>query len=207
MGFEAITYARPTIFKNYIKDVDEAFQSVPPRNTCGSDDPAIEKGPGVIIAPCTNCEQCPIFVSGPTDGPQRKYYCRFTHSKSIHNVTTLQLQSSPPTHHLPLIKCRGHVILDVCTLPDSTKRWVTHKSSGKPEFRDVRKSGWGDLWALRAKSRTRQNLKIGDGNKKVKSKLIAIMDPHGDGARAIIRGKTTAFLKARWKEATKVARL
>ncbi|KAG0635192.1 hypothetical protein HOY80DRAFT_1094645 [Tuber brumale] len=239
MGFEAITYARPTILKNYTGDVDEAFQSLPPRNTYGSDDPAIEKGPGVIIPPCTNHEQCPIFVSGPTDGPNanttaashsavrapairrdsRRIHPKTTStasthkshsvvaSKSTHSVTTLQLQSSPPTHHLSLIKCRGHVIHDVCTLPDSIKRWVTPKSSRKPEFRDVRKSGWGDLWALRAKSRTRRNIKIGDGNKKVKSKLIAIMDPHGDGARAIIRGKTTAFLKARRKEATKVARL
>lgn len=57
------------------------------------------------------------------------------------------------------------------------------------------------------KSSTRWNIKIGNGNKKVKSKLITIMDPHGDRVRAIIKDKTTTFLKAWRKELTKVARL
>ncbi|KAG0125628.1 hypothetical protein HOY82DRAFT_630642 [Tuber indicum] len=34
-----------------------------------------------------------------------------------------------------------------------------------------------------------------DGNKKLKSELIAIMDLHGGGVRAIIKDKMTAFLK------------
>ncbi|KAG0127183.1 hypothetical protein HOY82DRAFT_625562 [Tuber indicum] len=52
-------------------------------------------------------------------------------------------------------------------------------------------------------------MKIGDG-KKLKSKLVAIMDPYGDGVRAIVKNKTCAFLKARKRrmnEAKKVTRL
>jgi len=78
MGFEAITYVRPTISKNYINDVDKAFQSLPPRNTYGSADPAIKNESGAIITPCANHEQCPMFISGSTDGPQCKYDCCFS---------------------------------------------------------------------------------------------------------------------------------
>ncbi|KAG0642774.1 hypothetical protein HOY80DRAFT_1102337 [Tuber brumale] len=72
-------------------------------------------------------------------------------------------------------------------------------------FRDLRKSRSGALRALGAKSHTRRNTKIGDGNKRVKSKLVTIMDPHGDWARATFKDKTTAFPKAQKKE-TQVAK-
>ncbi|KAG0644336.1 hypothetical protein HOY80DRAFT_1030013 [Tuber brumale] len=92
MCFEAITYAHSTILRHYINDVEEAFESLPPRNAYGSVNPAIEKGPGAIITPCTNYEQCPMLVSGPTDGPQRKYYCGFSHC----NESPSYLESSVP---------------------------------------------------------------------------------------------------------------
>ncbi|KAG0643303.1 hypothetical protein HOY80DRAFT_1095161 [Tuber brumale] len=57
-------------------------------------------------------------------------------------------------------------------------------SLGNLEFRNTRESGWDDLWAL-------------------KSKLIAIRGPDGDGARDIVKNKTTAFLEAPEKEATR----
>ncbi|KAG0644360.1 hypothetical protein HOY80DRAFT_1030136 [Tuber brumale] len=78
MCFEAITYAHSTISRHYINDVEEAFESLPARNAYGSANPAIEKGPGAIIAPCTSHEQRPTPAPGPTDGPQRKYYCGFS---------------------------------------------------------------------------------------------------------------------------------
>ncbi|KAG0644356.1 hypothetical protein HOY80DRAFT_1030132 [Tuber brumale] len=60
--------------------------------------------------------------------------------------------------------------------------WVVPKIPGKPEFTDARKSGCGDLLALGAKSRTRWNVNIEGYNQTLVSKLIGIMDPHGDGA-------------------------
>ncbi|KAG0138539.1 mitochondrial small ribosomal subunit Rsm22-domain-containing protein [Tuber indicum] len=269
MGFEAIAYARSIILGDYIKDVGGAFQSLPATNAPGSASPPIEKGPGAIIAPCTNHEQCPMFVSGPTDGTQRKDYCRFSQryerpgylqelmeessknhedleysyvafrrgvdhrtdtknkiSPTIDDFGIIPVDGEPhmpvqspytvsqlrnhclalPRIILPPIKRDGHVILDVCTPTGFIERWVVPKSAGKLEFRDARKSGWGDLWALGAKSRTRRNIKIGGGNKRFKSKLVAIKDPHGDGVRAIFKDKTTAFLKAQKKKAREARR-
>ncbi|KAG0130299.1 mitochondrial small ribosomal subunit Rsm22-domain-containing protein [Tuber indicum] len=273
MGFEAIAYARSTILKDYIRDVGEAFQPLPTTNTRASANPPIEKGPGAIIAPCTNHEECPMFISGPTDGTQRKDYCRFSQryerpgylqrlmeepSKNHENLeysfvafrrgvdhrTDTKNKISPtiddygitpvdgepdtpvqslysasqlrnysltlPRIILQPIKSQGHVILNVCTPTGSIESWTVSNSLGKLEYREARKSGWGDLWALGAKSRTRRNVKIGNGNKKLKSKWVAIMDPYGDGVRAIVKDRTTTFLKARkkqLKEAKKVARL
>ncbi|KAG0640469.1 hypothetical protein HOY80DRAFT_1068855 [Tuber brumale] len=72
----------------------------------------------------------------------------------------------------------------MCTPTGSTERQVVPRSHRKPEPGDAGKSGWGDLQALGAKSRTRRNIKIGDGNKRLKSKLIAIKNPHSDGKEA-----------------------
>ncbi|KAG0640466.1 hypothetical protein HOY80DRAFT_1135937 [Tuber brumale] len=83
----------------------------------------------------------------------------------------------------------------MCTPTGSTERQVVPRSHRKPEFGDAGKSGWGDLQALGAKSRTRRNIKIGDGNKRLKSKLIAIKNPHSDGVRATVKDKATAFLR------------
>ncbi|KAG0634135.1 mitochondrial small ribosomal subunit Rsm22-domain-containing protein [Tuber brumale] len=273
MGFEAIAYARSTILKDYIKDVGKAFQPLPTTNAHGSANPTVEKGPGAIIAPCTNHEECPMFATGPTDGTRRKDYCRFSqryerpgylqrlmeessknhedleysyvafrrgvdHRTDTKNkisptiddfgITPVSGEPNTPAQNpytasqlrnysltlpriiLPPIKRDGHVILDVCTPTGSIERWVVPKSLGKPEFRDARKSGWGDLWALGAKSRNKRNIKIGDGKKRFMSKLIAIKDPHGDGVRAIVKDKRTTLLKAqkkKKKEAKKVARL
>ncbi|KAG0640468.1 hypothetical protein HOY80DRAFT_958559 [Tuber brumale] len=73
IGFKAIAYTRSTILKgDYIKDIGEAFQSRQATNARGSANPHIEKRPGATIAPRTNHEECLIFVTGPTDGTQRK---------------------------------------------------------------------------------------------------------------------------------------
>ncbi|KAG0640465.1 hypothetical protein HOY80DRAFT_958549, partial [Tuber brumale] len=74
IGFKAIAYTRSTIPKDYIKDIGEAFQSRQATNARGSANPHIEKRPGATIAPRTNHEECLIFVTGPTDGTQRKDY-------------------------------------------------------------------------------------------------------------------------------------
>ncbi|KAG0644353.1 hypothetical protein HOY80DRAFT_941416, partial [Tuber brumale] len=61
IGFKAIAYTRSTILKDYIKNIGEAFQSLPATNADGSANPPIEKGPGATIAPRTNHEECLIF--------------------------------------------------------------------------------------------------------------------------------------------------
>ncbi|KAG0637772.1 hypothetical protein HOY80DRAFT_1138059 [Tuber brumale] len=104
----------------------------------------------------------------------------------------------------PPIQCHGHV-LDVCTPTSSIERWTVPKSLGKLEYRDARKSGWCDLSAPGAKSHVRRNIKIDDGNKKLKSKLVAMMDPYGDGVRAIVKDKIRAVMKA-WKKQMKEAK-
>jgi len=263
MGFEAIASARSTILGDYIKDVGEAFKSPQTTNADGSTNPPIEKGPGAIIAPCTNHEQCPMFAFGPTDGTRRKEYCRFSqryarprymqklmnkqakdhedleysyvafrrgvdhradtknkinpaigdfgtisvddeHSTPIRSPYTMpQLRNyslTLPRVVFPPIKRDGHVIIDVCTPTGFIERWTVPQSFGKLEYRDARKSRWGDLWALGAKTRVKRNLKTGYGNEKCMSRLIAIKDPYSDGVKAIVKDKTPVFLKERKKQ-------
>lgn len=96
---------------------------------------------------------------------------------------------SLPRIIFPPIKRAGHVTLDVCTPSARIERWVVPRSfeskaadeedeaarmsrlaSGtggknlrkgpRGTYRDARKAGWGDLWALGAKSRSPRNLKL-----------------------------------------------
>ncbi|KAG0638813.1 hypothetical protein HOY80DRAFT_1046688 [Tuber brumale] len=101
---------------------------------------------------------------------------------------------------LPPIKHGSHVILHLCTSTGSIEHWAATQNPRKPECRHARKSGWGDLWVLRAKARTSRNIKIGSGSRKTISKFVTIKDPHGDGVRAIAKDKTTTFLKVKKRE-------
>ncbi|KAK5111900.1 hypothetical protein LTR62_004632 [Meristemomyces frigidus] len=69
---------------------------------------------------------------------------------------------SLPRLILPPLKRRGHVILDLCTSAGRLERWTVPRSFSKRAFRDARKSSWGDLWALGAKTRVGRGLR---GNK------------------------------------------
>ncbi|KAK3115311.1 37S ribosomal protein S22 [Teratosphaeriaceae sp. CCFEE 6253] len=64
-----------------------------------------------------------------------------------------------PRAILPPLKRRGHVILDLCTPTGTLERWTVPRSFSKQAFRDARKSAWGDLWALGAKSRVLRSLR------------------------------------------------
>lgn len=66
-----------------------------------------------------------------------------------------------PRTILTPIKRRGHVIIDVCTPAGAVERWTVPKSFGRAAYRDARKSRWGDLWALGAKTKVLRNIKIG----------------------------------------------
>ncbi|KAG0633517.1 hypothetical protein HOY80DRAFT_1104888 [Tuber brumale] len=237
MGFEAIAHARPIILKQCIKEVGEAPQSLPTTNAHGSANAVIEKGPGAIIAPCTGHEECPLFVSCPTDGTRRKEYCSFSKlyeliEEPFKNHEDLEYpyvafrREQPAIDNFGVTPADGEPDMRIqspytasqlrnysLTLPriilPPTKR--NGNSLGEKEFRDARKSGLGDLRPLGTKSRTSRKIEIGDGNQRFKSKLIAIMDFHDDGAWTVVNDKTTAFLRARkkdeTKEAKKVARL
>ena len=67
---------------------------------------------------------------------------------------------SLPRTVLPPLKRRGHTILDLCTPSGTLERWTVPRSFSKQAFRDARKSSWGDLWALGAKTRVPRNPKI-----------------------------------------------
>ena len=74
------------------------------------------------------------------------------------NPSTLSL----PRQILHPLKRRGHVILDMCTPAGSLERWTVPRSFSKRAFRDARKSSWGDLWALGAKTRVVRTARVGD---------------------------------------------
>ena len=68
---------------------------------------------------------------------------------------------SLPRAILPPLKRHGHVTLDLCTPSGTLERWVVPKSFSKVAYRDARKSKWGDLWALGAKTRTERKPRLG----------------------------------------------
>lgn len=64
---------------------------------------------------------------------------------------------------MPPLKRTGHVILDLCTPSGRLERWTVPKSFSRQAYRDARKSSWGDLWALGAKTRVnKDNTAIAD---------------------------------------------
>jgi ribosomal protein RSM22 (predicted rRNA methylase) len=86
---------------------------------------------------------------------------------------------SLPRAILPPLKRRGHVTLDLCTPSGKLERWTVPKSFSKTAYRDARKSKWGDLWALGAKTRTPRSPRLGrlgEDGKKVKTNLKGIRD-------------------------------
>ncbi|KAG9258537.1 mitochondrial small ribosomal subunit Rsm22-domain-containing protein [Emericellopsis atlantica] len=52
----------------------------------------------------------------------------------------------------PALKRKGHVTMDVCTPAGKIERWTVPKSFSKLAYHDARKTRWGDLWALGAKT-------------------------------------------------------
>jgi ribosomal protein RSM22 (predicted rRNA methylase) len=58
-----------------------------------------------------------------------------------------------PRTVLPPMKRKGHVIFDFCTPEGKLERWTVPRSFSRVAFHDARKSNWGDLWALGAKTR------------------------------------------------------
>lgn len=70
---------------------------------------------------------------------------------------------SLPRNILPPLKRHGHVTLDLCTPNGHIERWVVPKSFSRKAYHDARKTQWGDLWALGAKTRTKREPRLGRG--------------------------------------------
>jgi ribosomal protein RSM22 (predicted rRNA methylase) len=68
---------------------------------------------------------------------------------------------SLPRSILSPLKRRGHVTLDLCTPSGKLERWTVPKSFSRTAYRDARKSKWGDLWALGAKTRVLRQPRMG----------------------------------------------
>lgn len=225
LGFEAIAGARSHLLKYNISSPGSEFRPHRPHEDL--EQPPKPKEVGQIIAPCTNHEECPMFIGGP-GLPGRKDFCRFqqrytrpgymqrimratgrNHEDAEYSFvavrrgkdarftegnaridptledfdTTKNPVTSPYSeeslrsyyHTLPRIildplKKQGHIILDLCTSEGKMERWTVPKSYGKTAFHDARKSGWGDLWALGAKTKVPKHLKIGKIGKYDKAK-------------------------------------
>jgi len=91
-----------------------------------------------------------------------------------------QDESSPAFHPLalpravyPPLKRRGHVTFDFCTPAGKIERWTVPRSFSRQAYRDARKSRWGDLWALGAKTRIPRKLNLGDKHGEGKKERLA----------------------------------
>ncbi|KAJ6783851.1 hypothetical protein PWT90_08019 [Aphanocladium album] len=84
---------------------------------------------------------------------------------------------------LPPIKRKGHVTLDTCTPEGKLERWTVPKSFSKVAYHDARKSRWGDLWALGAKTRVMRSARTGSGVDTEKQRNIAAKKAQREAAR------------------------
>ncbi|RDA84844.1 hypothetical protein CP532_2087 [Ophiocordyceps camponoti-leonardi (nom. inval.)] len=71
------------------------------------------------------------------------------------------MQMLPRQINRPLKK-KQHVIMDMCTPEGKLERWTVPKSYDPLTYHDARKSKWGDLWALGAKTRILRRVRDGD---------------------------------------------
>ncbi|UNI13779.1 37S ribosomal protein S22 [Purpureocillium takamizusanense] len=81
-----------------------------------------------------------------------------------------------PRMVLPPLKRKGHVTLDLCTPEGQIERWTVPKSFSKLAYHDARKSRWGDLWALGAKTRVARKVRVGNGADEKPRKVEITMD-------------------------------
>lgn len=118
---------------------------------------------------------------------------------------------SLPRAILPPLKRQGHVILDLCTPAGKLERWTVPRSFSKQAYHDARKSGWGDLWALGAKTKVSRNLRLGEKSTKVRGKssheISRGRGDSGDAGFAVKAGRKTFYEKRTKKGRTAKPRL
>ncbi len=271
-GFEAIAGARELLLERYIASpLSHSTQYNATQDE--RSDSVYDKGTGMIVAPCTNHQTCPLYkVPGISQG--RKDSCSFQQryirpphlqralgandrnfddvdfsyvsvmkgrdlrhyqlstfghiadplsapdapdadsvsstpvpseawletcqdgfsaaaSSPESNASASESPTNPPLHLLPRLifppmKRRGHILLDVCTPLGTLERWTVPRSFSRQAYRDARKSQWGDLWALGAKTRVPRSAKVGVGSKEVREMMKRL--PGGGGGRGIGTG-------------------
>ena len=101
------------------------------------------------------------------------------HDPETPDVVTAEMVNplSLPRLILPALKRRGHIVMDVCTPAGTLERWTVPRSFSKQAFRDAKKSRWGDLWALGAKTRTPRSVRLGRANEDFDRKGRRIRQP------------------------------
>jgi ribosomal protein RSM22 (predicted rRNA methylase) len=213
-GFELVAGARETL-TNY--HIISPGQEVPQDEYTFGGAPT-EKETGMIIAPCTNHDRCPMYVI-PGEMAGRKDHCHFQQryirpeflqrilgetGKNYEDIrfsyiavrrgkdlrqerdivqneeATLaalegyeKVAEAPEALSLPRvmltpIKRHRHVTMDVCTPSAQIERWTMPMSKSKQGYHDARKSRWGDLWALGAKTRVIRDVRTGAPKKELK---------------------------------------
>ena len=264
-GFELVAAAREMLLKRHIASTElshiEPLENGEPKYG--------PKEKGMIIAPCTNHTECPMYTT-PGKSTGRKDLCHFSQrfirpqylqtllgfkdrnhedirfsyiavqrgvdQRQLHDIVQgpeardtalVGYENVRPTmeeapqekeasfngarpHTLSLpravlhpIKRRGHVILDLCTPAGRIERWTVPKSFSKQAYRDARKSQWGDLWALGAKTAIARNIRLGTKDKKAKGKDVYELDasPSGGDDFTHVSGP-----KAKFEKRTKTGR-
>ena len=233
-GFELVAGARELLLNRHIASPDMSEMTENPQT--GHDSQYGPKEKGMIIAPCTNHTQCPMYTT-PGRSKGRKDLCHFSQRfirppylqrilgvkgrnhedikfsyiavqrgvdhRQTHGITQgsqataaalTGYEESPekssdglsphmlslPRAVLPPIKRRGHVILDLCTPAGRIERWTVPKSFSRQAYRDARKSNWGDLWALGAKTAIPRNIRLGTKVKKAKIRHVDELDSERD---------------------------
>ncbi|KAI9050388.1 hypothetical protein LZ554_005553 [Drepanopeziza brunnea f. sp. 'monogermtubi'] len=254
-GFEAIAGARNLLLQSHISSPGETEIENEIQSPESEHARFMQKEEGMIIAPCTNHQKCPMYpIPGLSVG--RKDFCHFpqrfirpaflqsilgakvrNHEDSKFSYIAVRRgndarKSSPsaaqgeeatvkafagyedlesesdghghghpvpsefdplklPRIILPSLKRRGHVTLDLCTPSGKLERWTVPKSFSRTAYRDARKSSWGDLWALGAKTRTFRTPRLGRlGEDGKNGKLKGIRDGKmGKGGKKMRKNK------------------
>ncbi|MBE3112289.1 MAG: hypothetical protein IMZ46_17575, partial [Acidobacteria bacterium] len=204
-GFEAVAEVRHKLLGEYMLHPE----SLPENEEIAPEFKRVRE-PGMIVAPCTNHKECPMYKL-PGRAPGRKDVCsfsqRFIRPPFLHRLmdgwdrnhddiefSYLAVRrgrtlpdtisqgpeaadrafegysgtEAPDPMTLPRnigrpLKRHGHVLLDVCTPAAKIERWIIPQSHGRQAYRDARKSRWGDLWALGAKTRSERKIRLGRG--------------------------------------------
>ncbi|KAI1379878.1 Rsm22-domain-containing protein, partial [Hypoxylon crocopeplum] len=209
-GFEAVADVRSRLLNEFIVSPS----SEPQPEAIETEERRVREQ-GMIIAPCTNHKECPMYLTPGLSGG-RKDFCHFSqrfirppflqkvlgathrnHEDINFSFVSIQRGTLPnmepttipeqggvatdrafkgyekaleqpnplslPRNILPPLKRRGHVTLDLCTPTGHIERWTIPKSFSKKAYHDARKTRWGDLWALGAKTRVARQIRLGRG--------------------------------------------
>ena len=146
-----------------------------------------------------NVEQGNVATEAAFAGHENDASDSTTQSDGYDRDTSQPLMLTLPRAVLPPLKRRGHVILDLCTPSGQLERWTVPKSFSKQAYRDARKSKWGDLWALGAKTRVARTARAGttkDGKSKPKRIIeLGVADNEEDDRLREITGRKGGYEK------------